>query len=163
MARTLAAYLYDAASLDVAAFCEKHPHPVLVAKPHAMESEPQLSTSAGGESNSGVPLVYVLKAGGAHGFGDRITLGRTGNNDVAIQAPDISKYHGFLTQSGALYAYADAGSTYGSFLNGKRLASGERTTLTSHDVLTVASVELTFYDPAALHSHLRAISQRDGA
>lgn len=162
--RTLASYILDAGSLDEAGFCERHPRDVLVVEPFAMEEEPELSTAAGGHLTSGVPSVFPIEAKEAHGMGDRITIGRTGNNDVTIPAPDVSKFHGYLTPAeGGGWQYTDADSTFGSRLNGKTLPPMRPVALACGDRLRVASVDMTLYTPGGLYAFLMRVTQRRGA
>lgn len=161
MGRTLASYILDAGSLDEAAFCERHPRDVLVVEPYAMEEEPELSTSAGGHLTSGVPSVFPIRAKEAHGMGDRITIGRTGNNDVSIPASDVSKFHGYLTPADAGgWHYTDADSTFGSRLNGDELPPKRAVQLSCGDRLRVASVNMTLYTPHGLYAYLQKVTGR---
>ncbi|HBP20825.1 MAG TPA: hypothetical protein DEA08_23920 [Planctomycetes bacterium] len=164
MGRTLASYILDAGSLDEAAFCERHPRDVLVVEPYAMEEEPELSTAAGGHLTSGVPSVYPIESKEAHGMGDRITIGRTGNNDVTIPASDVSKFHGYLTPAeGGGWNYTDADSTFGSRLNGQMLPPKRSTPISCGDRLRVASVDMTLYTPSGLYAYLMKVTRRGDA
>lgn len=159
--RTLASYILDAGRLDEAAFCERHSLDVLVVEPYTMEEEPELSTAAGGHLTSGVPSVFPIEAKEAHGMGDRITIGRTGNNDVSIPASDVSKFHGYLTQTAAGgWSYTDADSTFGSRLNGADLPPKRAVALSCGDRLRVASIDMTLYTPSGLYAYLVKITQR---
>jgi hypothetical protein len=158
VAISLATYLLAANQLSLGEFKEKYPHAVLVVEPYTMDDEPQLSTSAGGDFGGGIPMVYPIQNKAGHGFGDRVTIGRTGNNDVPIQAPDVSKYHGYLTRDGAEagYTYTDADSTYGSKVNDEPSLPGVKVPLPFGAVLEIASVRMTIYSPPTFYEFLFA-------
>ncbi|MGE0708583.1 MAG: FHA domain-containing protein [Planctomycetota bacterium] len=69
----------------------------------------------------GLDLIRVRKRAN-NPFAQWITFGRAQNNDVVINATDMSKFHAYLIQapSGA-WRLVDAGSTNGSYLRGERL------------------------------------------
>jgi hypothetical protein len=75
--------------------------------------------------------------------GVRLSLGRTKENDIAIDDISISKYHGtfYLSNEGKLL-FADTGSTNGTFLNGKRITSGKAYELGKDDQLVFGSVNV---------------------
>ena len=79
----------------------------------------------------------------AIGPGRRITLGRTGANDVIIDDNSVSKMHASISASsdGGLIV-ADTGSTNGTFINDERIAYGKAMPLSPQDKLTVGSVPL---------------------
>lgn len=80
----------------------------------------------------------------AFNVGDRKSIGRTRENDLAIDHPSISKMHAALVfnSRGKLVA-ADTGSTNGTFINGERLAYGRAFDLSSGDILKIGTVELS--------------------
>lgn len=50
-----------------------------------------------------------------------VTLGRDATNDIAINDPEVSRYHLRFTQEGLTYNVEDLGSTNGTMINGKRI------------------------------------------
>ncbi|MGE0710098.1 MAG: FHA domain-containing protein [Planctomycetota bacterium] len=154
MALTLASYIKDGNTLDPEAFRARHPHHVLVVEPFAVEEEPELSTSAGGDFAGGLPMVYPIARQDSHALGDRVTIGRTGNNDIHINAPDVSKYHAYLVREGDTFSYVDADSKFGSWVNDAPVAAGERVRLSSGDRLRIASVKATIFDPEGFQVHV---------
>src|SRR5204862_390291 len=62
-------------------------------------------------------LFPLVKKPGAS-FADRITIGRTHNNDIAIIDHSVSRFHAYVRQVGAGWVVADAGSKNGSWLRG---------------------------------------------
>jgi len=77
--------------------------------------------------------------------GDRISVGRTGENKLVLDDVSVSKMHGSLVVSpdGSL-AVADTGSTNGTFINGERIAYGKATALTATDRVRFGTVEVIF-------------------
>jgi hypothetical protein len=75
--------------------------------------------------------------------GDRVTVGRTQENVVALDGPSVSKLHAVL-----LYAadgsiqLSDTGSTNGTFVNGQRISYGKATTVSPGDLLMFGSIEV---------------------
>jgi ABC-type multidrug transport system ATPase subunit len=56
----------------------------------------------------------------------RKTIGRTPDNDIQIHHPQVSGKHAELLKIGAQLFVEDKGSANGTYVRGKRLASGER-------------------------------------
>ena len=50
-----------------------------------------------------------------------MTIGRTSDNDICIQDPNVSKRHGILVRDGHDYQLHDFNSTNGTFVNGERI------------------------------------------
>jgi len=91
-------------------------------------------------------------------FPDRITIGRTNNNDVVIADTSVSRLHAYVRRDGSKWVVADAGSKNGSWLLGEALEPRREKPLPSRGMLKLGDVELTFYDAldlyAALGGHL---------
>ncbi len=98
-------------------------------------------------------LFPLVKKAGAS-FPDRITIGRTSNNDVAFNEVSISRFHAYLRYDAGRYLIADAGSKNGSWLDGLRLEARKERTLTSKSVIRLGDVELTFFVAADLYNAL---------
>src|SRR5258706_7616371 len=62
--------------------------------------------------------VYPLAKKPGASFPDRITIGRTSNNDVVIADTSISRFHAYIRRDGPQWVVADAGSKNGSWLRG---------------------------------------------
>jgi len=90
----------------------------------------------------------LKRAGAAHG--DRITIGRTSNNDVSIPDHSISRLHAYVRRNGDRWVVADAGSKNGSWLRGEPLEPRKERELHSREVLRLGDVDLTFYLAADL-------------
>src|SRR3954465_1444561 len=60
--------------------------------------------------------LYPLAKKPGASFPDRITIGRTGNNDVVVADPSVSRLHAYVRR-GTGWVVADAGSKNGSWLD----------------------------------------------
>jgi pSer/pThr/pTyr-binding forkhead associated (FHA) protein len=89
--------------------------------------------------------VYPLAKKPGASFPDRITIGRTGNNDIAISDTSISRFHAYLRRDNSGWLVADAGSKNGSWLRGTRLDPRKEKSLQSRAILRLGDVDLTFY------------------
>ena len=80
--------------------------------------------------------------------GDRLSVGRTKENHLAIDDASISKYHASLALNaeGELLL-ADTGSTNGTFVNGERIAYGKAVKVTERDKVRFGLVEASFTVP----------------
>jgi hypothetical protein len=107
-------------------------------------------TDAPGGSLDVFPLV---KKPGAS-FPDRITIGRTPNNDVAIADASVSRLHAYVKRAGTGWIIADAGSKNGSSLRGEPLEARKEKPLVSRAVVRIGDVDLTFYLAADLYAAL---------
>lgn len=73
---------------------------------------------------------------------DEITFGRKNGNDIVIDHPTISGFHGKIKKDGDNFVVEDLGSTNGTFLRGQKIKSG---TLKDGDQLGVAGHVLEFH------------------
>jgi hypothetical protein len=95
------------------------------------------------EKATEMELYPLAKKPGAS-FPDRITIGRTSNNDVVIAEPSVSRLHAYVRQAGG-WRVADAGSKNGSSVNGIDLEARREAVLPPGAVLRIGDVHLTFY------------------
>jgi hypothetical protein len=95
----------------------------------------------------------LAKKAGAS-FPDRITIGRTTNNDLAIADHSISRLHAYLRSHDTGWVVADAGSKNGSWLRGEPLEPRKEKPIRSREVLRLGEVDLTFYLAADLYQVL---------
>jgi hypothetical protein len=89
-------------------------------------------------------LFPLVKKPGAS-FADRITIGRTHNNDIEIPDHSVSRFHAYVRQADTGWMIADAGSKNGSWLRDSALEARREQALLSRAVLRLGEVELTFY------------------
>lgn len=92
-------------------------------------------------------LFPLAKKPGAS-FRDRITIGRTANNDVVIADHSVSRLHAYVRLHSPPvdgWAVADAGSKNGSWLGDAALEPRRETPLPPGSVLRFGDVLVTFY------------------
>jgi hypothetical protein len=88
--------------------------------------------------------LYPLAKKPGASFPDRITIGRTANNDVVIADHSVSRLHAYVRQAHG-WVVADAGSKNGSWLEDVALEPRRETALSVRAVLRLGNVCLTFY------------------
>lgn len=72
----------------------------------------------------------------------RLSIGRTGENDIALGHTSVSKFHASLVCDGEMnLSIADTGSTNGTFVNGTRISYGKATPVKPGDELGFGSVK----------------------
>lgn len=75
--------------------------------------------------------------------GKRISVGRTKENDLAIDDVSVSKMHAsLLLNSDGDLIVADTGSTNGTFINGERIAYGKANVFSADDEIKFGTVEV---------------------
>ncbi len=100
-------------------------------------------------ANWNLELFPLAKKAGAS-FPDRITIGRTTNNDIVIPDGSVSRLHAYLRRDGQHWVVADAGSKNGSWLSSVQLAPRKEKPISSRAELRLGDVDLTFYSAADL-------------
>jgi pSer/pThr/pTyr-binding forkhead associated (FHA) protein len=104
--------------------------------------------------------VFPLAKKPGASFPDRITIGRTANNDIVIADHSISRLHAYVKRGsggGGAWLVADAGSKNGSALRGLKLEARKEQTLASRMVLRLGEVDLTFYEARDLYGALGGV------
>jgi len=77
--------------------------------------------------------------------GGRLSVGRTGTNDLVIDDVSVSKIHASLvSDADGQLSVADTGSTNGTFINDQRIAYGKATRLVEGDKVKFGTVEVIF-------------------
>jgi len=75
--------------------------------------------------------------------GKRLSIGRTKQNDIAIDHTSVSKMHAsLLLNSEGKLVVADTGSTNGTYLNGKRIAYGKAIEIFGGDKVKFGAVDV---------------------
>ena len=75
----------------------------------------------------------------------RRTVGRSKENDLAIEDPSVSKMHGALVfNSERQLLVADTGSTNGTFINDQRIAYGRAFPVSAADKVKFGNIEVVF-------------------
>lgn len=103
--------------------------------------------------DSALELYPLTKKPGAS-FPDRITIGRTSNNDIVLLDGSVSRFHAYVRSDGKSWLIADAGSKNGSWLSGQALVPRKERTLASRATLRLGDVDLMFYVAADLFTAL---------
>jgi hypothetical protein len=88
--------------------------------------------------------LYPLAKKPGASFPDRITIGRTSNNDVVVADPSVSRLHAYVRQADG-WMVADAGSKNGSWIDGVVLEPRRETALPPGARVRFGDVQLTFY------------------
>lgn len=105
------------------------------------------TSGIGGALGQGDPTIAYLEKTKDNAFQRRITLGRTGNNDIEIDAPSVSRFHAWFVRDEKHdgWSIVDAGSKNGTMVGGKKLKPKEPVALSNGVVLKVGHVELTYF------------------
>jgi hypothetical protein len=84
--------------------------------------------------------------------GRRLSIGRTKDNDIAIDHTSVSKMHAsLLLNSHAKLVIADTGSTNGTYLNDERIAYGKAIEISNSDRIKFGAIDVTLeFTPDAL-------------
>src|ERR1041385_1353836 len=98
--------------------------------------------------------VYPLAKKPGASFPDRITIGRTSNNDVVIADHSVSRLHAYVRRLGDVWVVADGGTKNGSWLRGEALEPRRERPIVSRAILRLGDVDLTFYLAADLFAAL---------
>lgn len=76
----------------------------------------------------------------------RISIGRSNENDLCIESPFISRHHAAIFRNGAETAVVDLESKNGTFVNSQRI---QVQTISDQDVIKIGHHYLRYYDPDA--------------
>lgn len=159
MIRAYTDYQRDASTLSQEEFLAQHPHWVLVVEPFASEEAPAYATRAASPERGHDRGVAVLqKRAGSNAFRMMVTIGRAKNNDVQIPCDDVSKFHAYVLNNPKEETpqFADAGSTFGSEVDGERLKPRVPLPLVSGMQIQIGSVHVACYSPQGFLEHLLA-------
>ena len=93
------------------------------------------------------PALVVRSGGGRAGEhfipqGDRITIGRSPDNDIFLDDVTVSRKHAVVLQSGGELRIEDLGSLNGTFVNRRRIDAATR--LESGDEVQIGKYRLSF-------------------
>ena len=85
-------------------------------------------------------------------YTDRISVGRAASCDVVVPILHVSKLHAHFLRNERTHGWdvRDAGSTNGTFVNGRRADTGERLPVKSGDKVHLGSCESRFVDGGGL-------------
>ena len=137
------------------AFLSANPWPALVFGTFHSAQDSEFFTLEGDGEGGGLSVLDVRKRPGANAFSEMITIGRAANNDVKVRERSVSKFHAYIKLEEGRRVLIDAGSSYGTRVNGTLRARDERTLLESGDLLQLGHLQLTYYEPAELYDMLK--------
>jgi general secretion pathway protein E len=75
-----------------------------------------------------------------------ITIGRHGDNELALGDPKASRFHAVIERNGSGFRIRDLKSSNGTFVNGQRISEQE---LSPGDVVFIGSTRIVLLDPSA--------------
>lgn len=114
---------------------------VLLASPEVIEAEPEKEIFIAEFQLNGKPIRVELKFSEK----ERLSVGRTKENDLIIDDQSISKIHAALVlSSDNQLLVADTGSTNGTYVNGQRIAYGKGVSIKNGDKVNFGTVAVAF-------------------
>jgi hypothetical protein len=84
----------------------------------------------------------------------RLALGRTAENDIVIDDPAVSEFHGYVKRRDEDYVLGDLGSTNGTKVNGRPLKAPQTHVLRDEDIITFGRCSFQYFTPVALYDYL---------
>ncbi len=103
----------------------------------------------------GDPMAAVVEKTKENAFMQRVTIGRTNNNDIVLEDVSVSRFHAFLEQDEGVWKLVDAGSRNGTLVGGKKLSVRVGVVLQNGALLRIGSVALTFFTANGFLEHLK--------
>ncbi|HEY4182829.1 MAG TPA: FHA domain-containing protein [Kofleriaceae bacterium] len=89
--------------------------------------------------------IYPLAKKPGASFPDRITIGRTPNNDIVISDQSISRLHAYVRAERGAWFVADAGSKNGSWLDKLTLDARKERPIQTKAKLRLGDIDLMFF------------------
>jgi len=105
------------------------------------------------EAASELDVLPLIKKPGAQ-FSDRITVGRTANNDIVLPHHTVSRLHVYFRERDGKWWITDAGSKNGTALRDLDLAARKETEVGDGDPLWIGDIEVTFHTAPTLYAVL---------
>ena len=97
-------------------------------------------------------LPLVKKPGAS--FGDRITIGRTANNDLVLAHHTVSRLHVYFRHRDGKWFITDAGSKNGTAVRDQELVARRETEIQGGDMLWIGDVACVFHTAKTLYGVL---------
>jgi hypothetical protein len=98
-------------------------------------------------------VLPLVKKPGAQ-FGDRITVGRTANNDIVLAHHTVSRLHVYFRHRDGKWWITDAGSKNGTALGETELAARRETAIGEGQVIWIGDIEVVFHTAPSLYAVL---------
>lgn len=93
----------------------------------------------------GDPMAVVIEKTKDNAFKQRITIGRTANNDIVLDDGSVSRFHAWIEQVEREWVFVDAGSRNGSTIAGRKVTAKVAATLTNGLPVRIGALQLTYY------------------
>jgi pSer/pThr/pTyr-binding forkhead associated (FHA) protein len=103
-------------------------------------------------------VVLLVKKTKDNAFQRGVTVGRTGNNDIVLDDPSVSRFHAWFQRDerGGTWTVADAGSKNGTTLSGTRLKGKRPVKVPDQTRLQFGEVPLTLFLPERFFAFLES-------
>ena len=104
--------------------------------------------------------VYVIRKSERNAFQAMVTLGRANNNDIVVEHPCVSKFHGVFKRnpSEKRDAFVDVGSTNGTYFRGTSLGQNTAVPLSSGDAVNLGGAVLaTYFAPDEFYDYIELL------
>jgi hypothetical protein len=125
---------------------------------HTLLASLDLALSQGtGDEEARVAVFPMVKKPGAP-FSEMITVGRTTNNDIALNDVTVSRFHAYFKAAGDSWVVCDSGSKNGTTVGGTNLEPRKEIKLKSGTQILFGDVETTFYSASDLFDFLNELS-----
>ncbi len=122
--------------LEREAFIERFPNPFLL----------RAGTTLGDQARQVYPLDH-----------ETLRVGRDTRSEITIPHSSVSKVHALLTRVEGGWEVEDKNSTNGTYLDGQRLAAGQRARLDQHSVVRFGITSFALITPERLHHLLGSV------
>jgi FHA domain len=103
----------------------------------------------------GDPMAAVVEKTKENAFKQRVTIGRTSNNDIVLEDVSVSRFHAFLEEDEGAWKLVDAGSRNGTVVAGQKLSVRVAVVLQNGAPVRIGAVQLTFFTSLGFIEHLR--------
>ncbi len=92
------------------------------------------------------PVVMLVKKSKDNAFQRGVTVGRTGNNDIVLDDPSVSRFHAWFQRDDSdVWTLSDAGSKNGTILSGTRLLGKRPVVVPPQCAVQFGDVALTLF------------------
>jgi len=161
--------------LSKSGFEKTHPYPFLVEldpKPQEGDSRDfETLASAGQEDRarfqraSQIDMssrVFRVVKSDKTTFGNKISVGRSMNNDIVLRHPSISKFHSYFTVGDVRVEFhlTDVNSTNGSFINDVRLTAMKKGEVVFGDRVSIGGeLQFLFLNASDLYSRIKIMER----
>lgn len=164
--------------LSKSGFAKTHPYPFLVELDPQPEGDDgrafETLASRGEEDKSAFRrssnvdlssrLFRIAKRSGAS-FNEKVTVGRTLNNDIVLRHGSVSKFHAYFTAGDVRIEYhiTDVGSMNGTFVNDIRLTPMKKTEVHFGDKVSIGDeLHFLFLNAEDLYSRIKILERFSG-